>query len=390
MQTKEKVSRIIEEIEDKNVVAVSHENESDKGEGSKHMFDDLILGANLISGEDSALRVELGEANAHIDTTLERQFGGNKLSAGIKRFIWKILAKINRPMFAEQNIMNHHLVASLNELNRMRGEHEAEIVNLRNAVMKLNIQNTYLSKKNAELQNAMEEAGISCGGGMSDFEYESFEAYFRGDEETIKDKLSVYVPYFKEQDAPVLEIGSGRGEFLELLRENGIKASGIDMFKPFVNKCLRKDLDVQYGNGITLMKTIPGDTLGGVFAAQVVEHISNDDVITLYRESYRVLKEGGYCIFETQNPCCVSIFTNAFYIDPSHKKPIHPYYLEYIARLVGFTDVKIAFAEKSRADGNIPQIKSDAIENLDEINEAISKLSEKMYGCQDYAIIARK
>ena len=390
MQTKDKVANIIQEIEDKNVAVQSHVNETENANRGSESLDDLILGANSVTGEDSNLRVELGEANAHLDTTLQRTFGGNKFTAGIKKVLWKILAKPIRPMFAEQNIMNHHLVASVNELNRMRGEHEAEINHLREAIFKLSSQNNYLSKRCSDLQTAIEEAGLSFGNGLSDFEYENFEGYFRGSEEDIKDKLSGYLDYFKDPVGPVLEIGSGRGEFLELLKENNITAKGVDMFKPFVNKCLRKGLDVEYGNGIMYIKNLNPDSLGGVFAAQVVEHISNDDIITLYKEAFRVLKPGGYCIFETQNPQCVSIFTNAFYIDPSHKKPVHPLYLEYMARMAGFNEVQIVYSEKSKADGFIPPIKSSSIDNLDEVNEAIQKLSDKMYGCQDYAIVARK
>ena len=387
MQTKEKVDQIINEIEDKEVRVQSLVAEAEAGkDGYKGLFDDLILASNAVTGEDSALRIELGEANAHIDTTLERQFGGNF----IKKFIWKIRAKLIRPMFLEQNTLNHHLVASINELNRMRGEHEAEIVNLRDAIVKLNTQNIYLANKVESMQRAMDEFGISNDDGLSDFEYEQFEDYFRGDEKAVKEQLSVYVPYFKEQEAPILEIGSGRGEFLELMKENDIKAGGIDLFKPSVNRCLRKGLDVQHGNAISHIKNIAPDSLGGVFSAQVVEYLSNADVITLYREAYRALKPGGYCIFETKNPGSVSVFTDSFYIDPSHKKPIHPAYLEYIAKLVGFSDIKIFYSDKSVADGKIPEIKSASIDNLDEVNEAISKLSDKMYGSLDYAIVARK
>lgn len=101
MQTKEKVSQIIDEIEDKNVAVQSLVNETGDQGKDKQLFDDLVLGKNAVTGEDSNLRVELGEANAHIDTTLQRQFGGNKFTAGIKKVIWKILAKPIRPMFQE-------------------------------------------------------------------------------------------------------------------------------------------------------------------------------------------------------------------------------------------------------------------------------------------------
>ena len=390
MQTKEKVSQIIDEIEDKNVAVQSLVNETGDQGKDKQLFDDLVLGKNAVTGEDSNLRVELGEANAHIDTTLQRQFGGNKFTAGIKKIIWKIMAKPIRPMFQEQNLMNHHLVASLNELNRMRGEHEVEINHLREAIVKLNSQNDYLASRVQSLQKVVDEFDIPHDGGLSDFEYEDFENHFRGPMEEIKERLKMYVPYFKDADAPIFEIGSGRGEFLELMKENNITASGIDIFRQFVNKCLRNGLDVQYGDGISFIKHFTSDSLSGVFASQVVEHISNSDIIELYRESFRVLKKGGYCIFETPNPCCVSMFTGAFYIDPSHKKPIHPLYLEYIARLAGFTEVEIVFTEGSRTTESLPTIKTSSVDNIDEVNEAINKLSEKIYGSQDYAIIARK
>ena len=86
----------------------------------------------------------------------------------------------------------------------------------------------------------------------------------------------------------------------------------------------------------------------------------------------------------------LSIYTNAFYIDPSHRRPISPIYMEYIMKMIGFRDVHIMYTDHSRVDDELPPIKGGNIENVDEINAAVKRLSEKLYGSQDYAVIALK
>ena len=93
---------------------------------------------------------------------------------------------------------------------------------------------------------------------------------------------------------------------------------------------------------------------------------------------------------ETPNPTCLSTFSNAFYVDPTHIKPVHPVLLAYMLREAGFSEVQTVYTEASRAGTPLPLIDSDGIRNLDEVNHAIERVSNLLYGSQDYAVVAKR
>lgn len=401
MRTKDKVADIVSEIEEKNVAVRKI------GEGYTMSAQDIansynkdgvkrrvLLEDQAISGNDQGLMRSLRNLQSRPHTTLQREFapagGAKKIVMSMKKLYWKIRAKMFFPMFQEQNVINSETVGALTELNRMRSEYELEMTRLRASMERLVTQNALMVERLDKLQGIVNSLGLTKGCGLSDVEYEAFENSFRGTEEDITERLKIYLPYFENATIPVLEIGSGRGEFLSLLRDQNVIAFGVDVFEPFVNKCLKKGLTVKFGDGVSFLNTVENDSLGGIFAAQVIEHISTEDLITLCKEAYRCVQPGSYVIFETPNPTCVSIFTNSFYIDPSHKNPVHPSLVYYIMKMVGFDEVQILYTEGSKVPINIPELKGDGIENLDEFNKVMSELNTKIFGSQDYAVIARK
>ena len=186
----------------------------------------------------------------------------------------------------------------------------------------------------------------------------------------------------------MLDIGCGRGEFLELMTEHGIDATGIDLYDKFVDYCKSLGLKVVLSDGIAYLSA--QEQVGGIFASQVIEHLPSDKMIEFCRLAYQKLEKGAYLILETPNPMCLSIFTHAFYIDPSHNKPVHPLTVKYILERAGYSEIKIIYPEVSKYPEQIPMLKGDGIENIDEFNAAIVKLNDVLYGHQDYAIIAKK
>ncbi|MDE5946843.1 MAG: methyltransferase domain-containing protein [Oscillospiraceae bacterium] len=231
-----------------------------------------------------------------------------------------------------------------------------------------------------------------------DIDYFDFENHFRGSIENIKKTQSFYVKYFKDKKN-VLDIGCGRGEFLSLMSDNNINAHGVDIYQPYVEYCCMKNLDATCGDGIKYLENLDcSDDLNkidGIFAGQVVEHLETHQIISLCNNAYKKLAEGGCIIIETPNPVSLSIYTNAFYIDPSHIKPVHPLTMKYYLEKAGFRNIEIIFTENSRAPYDIPELKyysdsQDIIDNIDEFNNAMKKVSEMMFGSQDYAVIAVK
>lgn len=242
-------------------------------------------------------------------------------------------------------------------------------------------ENTRNNNSNIEALNQMLESPYEL------IDYGEFENHFRGSRELIKKRQAEYLPYFKGK-SHVLDLGCGRGEFLELMQENHIPSEGVDLYEPFVEECNNRGLKVCHGDAIEYLKK--SNNVDGIFAGQIAEHLSTRHLIELCRSAYEKLLDGGCFILETPNPMSLAIFTHAFYIDPSHNKPIHPLTVQYYLSMVGFKDISIIFTEASKLDTTIPDLQDDGIENLKEFNESMQEIEKLLFGSQDYAIIAKK
>lgn len=217
-------------------------------------------------------------------------------------------------------------------------------------------------------------------------DYFDFENRFRGSQEHIKAVQEQYLPYY-EGKKNVVDIGCGRGEFLKILKEHNIKAVGIDLYGKAIDCCKLNDLEAYQMDAIEYLNG--AKAVDGIFAGQLVEHMTIEQIITLCKTAYEKLEEGCYFIMETPNPTSLAIYTHAFYMDPSHVKPVHPLTLQYCAEKAGFSHVEIYYTDTSKLPVTIPKLSGD-IENLEEFNNAMQLVSDTLFGSQDYAIIARK
>lgn len=220
-------------------------------------------------------------------------------------------------------------------------------------------------------------------------DYFKFQEHMRGSRSEIKAKQREYLNYFLQCN-DVLDLGCGRGEFLELLREHGVCAIGVDNYRKSIDYCRTRGLQVVQEDAIQYLCGQKTESIDGVFAAQLVEHISAGRLLKLCRECYRVMKSDGYIVLETPNPMCLSTYINSFYLDPSHKNPIHPRLLEYVLKECGFRNVKILFTESSKVGYQFPLLDSENCKNLEEFNDGVNFLSDIIFGSQDYAIVAQK
>lgn len=223
----------------------------------------------------------------------------------------------------------------------------------------------------------------------SDIDYFDFEANFRGSQYSVKEKLKDYVKFFPKTGT-VVELGCGRGEFLELLDQNNVDAVGVDTYSNFVEYCTKKGLRVFNKNAVEYMDSLEEQSIAGVFAAQVIEHLSTNELVELCNKSYEKLIPGGVLIFETPNPTNLSMYLNGYYMDPTHHNPVHPKTLEYLLKKAGFKEIDIIYTEQSKIDYRLPVLNASGVENLKEFNDGINLLSDVFFGSQDYAVIARK
>ncbi len=213
--------------------------------------------------------------------------------------------------------------------------------------------------------------------------YVSFEDEFRGTREEIKDRLRVHLPLLENAKAgkekrPILDLGCGRGEWLELLQEEGLLARGVDINSIFVEQCRERGLEVIESEMMTFLQKLPEASLGAVTGFHIIEHLSFEILIKLLDETVRLLKPGGIAIFETPNPHNILVGSCNFYLDPTHKKPLPSSMMKFIVEARGLCRVEIMnlhpFPESYRLSG------SDLAE----------RMNEYFYGPQDYALIGWK
>ena len=181
---------------------------------------------------------------------------------------------------------------------------------------------------------------------LLDAMYLNFENQFRGTRQQIREMQRVYLPYLEStktvtKDTMILDLGCGRGEWLELLKENGYIAKGIDTNKVMVRQCMDLSLEVVEADVIEYLRSQEDNSFGAITGFHIVEHLPFKTLVALFDESFRILKPGGIIIFETPNPENIIVGACNFYFDPTHRNPIPPITLKYLIEARGFENTEI-------------------------------------------------
>lgn len=181
---------------------------------------------------------------------------------------------------------------------------------------------------------------------MSDDFYRVFEEEHRGSVQDIKQRLSVYLPFITAlakiyPSAEVADVGCGRGEWLETLRDNAIPAMGVDLDDGMLERALQIGLNVKKMDCLAFLQQQADASLLAITGFHIAEHLPFEVLQSLVKEALRVLKPGGLLILETPNPENVSVGTCSFYMDPTHNHPLPPALLEFIPNYYGFLRTKI-------------------------------------------------
>lgn len=236
-------------------------------------------------------------------------------------------------------------------------------------------------------ESSINNLSTNCQNDYMLIDYFDFENHFRGSRTDIIKRQEFYLPYFEEKKN-VLDLGCGRGEFLELLTRENIPVTGVDNYPEFVKYCQSRNLSVIYGDALEILQQ--SHDIDGIFAGQFIEHLSYPQIQHLCKLAFEKLTNDGCLILETPNPMSLAIFTHAFYMDPSHTKPIHPLTLQYLLQKSGFKDIQILFLTNSKLPIQIPKLIIADNDSVDKFNLTMETVSDLLFGSQDYAIIARK
>ena len=231
---------------------------------------------------------------------------------------------------------------------------------------------------------------------LDSHKYVTFEDQFRGSADDIRARVTEYLPIFAGA-SDVLDVGCGRGEFLALLHEHGVTARGIDINSAMVDVCQTSGLDAQVGDALTYVRSLPDGSLGGLFAAQVVEHLEPRYLMQLLDAAFDKLRPGAPIVLETINPACWFAFFESYIRDLTHVRPVHPDTLTHLLVASGFQRVEIRYRAPYPEHDKLQEIGAgigdrgsgmrDVVETL---NANVEKINRLLFTYLDYAAVGSR
>jgi SAM-dependent methyltransferase len=226
---------------------------------------------------------------------------------------------------------------------------------------------------------------------LDSHKYVGFEDRFRGSSDDIRQRVSEYLPFFQGA-RDVLDIGCGRGEFLALLRDHGIAARGIDINVSMVDVCRQQGLDVTAADALAYLRGQPDASLGGLFAAQVVEHLEPRYLTSLLDAAFDKLRPGSPIVLETINPACWFAFFESYIRDITHVRPIHPDTLTHLLIATGFQHVDVRYRAPYPEHDKLQRLAPHASlgDAVDTLNANVERINRLLFTWLDYAAIGRR
>lgn len=209
----------------------------------------------------------------------------------------------------------------------------------------------------------------------SGLDYSRFAERFRGTDEEIRRSMEFYRPIFTGKEN-VLDIGCGRGEFLDVMREAGVPARGIDLSEECIRQCRDKGLQAEVADLFVYLAEQPDGEFDGILSSQVVEHLPPDRLPEMIRLCASKLRRGGILALETPNPECLAIFATYFYLDPTHTRPMPHQYLQFCMEEAGLTAIEVHKL-------------NPAVDTMPELASLPADFRERFFGGLDYAIVGR-
>ncbi|MDQ6687458.1 MAG: methyltransferase domain-containing protein [Actinomycetota bacterium] len=253
---------------------------------------------------------------------------------------------------------------------------------------------TKTSQRVAGLETELRELRAKVDGSGPRFAalYAEFTDRFRGPTAQITAKLAAYLPDVRRLVGPaagagvsgtgVVDVGSGRGEWLALLRDAGVPASGVDANPAFVEAGRKRGLDLVHGDAVAHLQGLPPDSVDMVTAFHLIEHLDVEEALALLAAARHALRPGGCVLLETPNPANLRMAACDFYNDPTHRSPLPPALTEYLVSASGFGEVEVRPLHPNRSPFEIAD--SGAVQQVEQL------VALTLYGPQDYAVLGYK
>ena len=350
---------------------------------------------------DAAVAVEAHEASLR---TIEWIGGAINQWDGIRRHTESLLARDRRndTSIAALAAQHDELRSAVSVLQQAAQNLKREVSRLAAGAPHTSNSQLPTPKANAAPGSAADTVPGNQFDDLDSHKYVGFEDQFRGSPEDIQRRVAEYLPMFlgigdqgsgiKASD--VLDVGCGRGEFLELLRDQGITARGIDVNPAMVDVCCAHGLDAVTADALTYLRGLPDGSLGGLFAAQVVEHLEPRYLMQLLDAAFDKLRPGAPIVLETINPACWFAFFESYIRDLTHVRPVHPDTLKYLLIATGFQHVEIRYRAPYPESDKLQSLAAQppaGFENLvATLNENVEKINRLLFTYLDYAAIGKR
>lgn len=339
----------------------------------------------------------------HTNEPIKNKFVQVPIIGYFGRLIWYIIslpkqqASIRDDVIESKQELSHKIEEISNKIqplvksiHQVVSDQKKSHTQLSNRVADINHQLQLLSRTSPQptkqVKSKDRNANLLADDHNLDKFYVDFENKFRGSEKDIEERLSVYLPYFKEsglnfKKQPVLDIGCGRGELLKVLGDSGISNIGLDINQSMVERANKHGYKAIQANAIEYLMGQKTNSFSAITGFHIAEHIPFNTLLRLFEDCYRVLVPGGFIIFETPNPESIHVGSYSFFYDPSHLHPIPPDMLAFTLENRGFDKVEILRLHPKR-DGYDEQMAVS--------DEFTSEIIGRFFGPQDYAVIAYK
>jgi SAM-dependent methyltransferase len=311
--------------------------------------------------------------------TAEREAGGGPKGL-VKRFLRKLMRWYVEPLAADQRVFNDSLLKLVDALSARADEETATRERAQSLLRELEERLVRVERRGPSQGGAGRAATVAAQPGAAAVpDYFAYESRMRGSTDSVRERQRVYVDDLRDA-APVLDVGCGRGELLSLLRDAGVEARGIDADADMVAYAQGEGLDVEQADLLQYLDRLRDDALGGIFMAQVVEHLPPAVLVRAFELAAAKLRPGGVLIAETINPLS-PLALRHYFADLTHAQPLVPETLQLLARQAGFSATELRFLNEPAERLTEPD---DPV-----IAANVRRLNELLFAPLDYALLAR-
>ncbi|HXH36814.1 MAG TPA: class I SAM-dependent methyltransferase [Plantibacter sp.] len=399
-----------------NSLLVDHINRNADAQRAAHRRDQDMVAS--LRGQleqatvfQSRLMLLLQQITGYVDTKNRDSAGGSLVLNAALSELAEGQAKYRESLAARDHRSEARVAAlpgAVDELRAMVGVVQQAIVALKRH---LTVAGSTVQGSTVQSSSVPDGSTVSAGAtgafaaSLDAYKYVGFEDQFRGSREVIRERLESYLPYFdrfrhtpgeSSVTGDVLDVGCGRGEFLDLLKARGVAARGIDLNHEMAEVCRARGLDVVEADAVGHLASLPDQSLGGIFAAQVVEHLEPSYLLQFLELAFEKLQPGGRLVLETLNPACWVAFFESYIRDITHRWPLHPDTLKFLVLASGFSKADVEFRSPVPPHDRLQTVQLPATadqtmrEVVETLNGNVERLNARMFTHMDYAVVGAK